>query len=296
MASRAAEGARSWLAFLGRVVLFPLAWMWALRLARRHEEADPRGPSKVLGAIAVGLVLSGGVGFMLWDFQEDARDHMYQELDGRLATAVGAAAYDVQSDQVNATQDQIENIQRNLRTARDAGDEANITALEANLEEAQAALADHRRYVGELEQNQRFYERLRPVVLAQDDERAKRMIVRAQLDPEVPVDVWDGDLMLPRADRAFEINQAAQDDMRDVMVYLLFPGLIGLFYAPLFFALGSVLARAWEPSETVGYKAYPGKAMGWVLLLGGFGWPSLLLSAWGFQDIQVRSDEGQFSL
>lgn len=292
-----AAGARSWAGFLGRAIVFPLAWVWALGIARRHHEADPRGRSKVLAAILVGIVLTAGVGFLLYDFQEDARAGMYDQTHGRIAVAVGESAWQEQWATINASNIAIGILDTRLAEAQATGDEANVTIFEATkanvTADRDAAIAGR----DDLEENHEFFVRIQPWIADQQDERVMQAIRDAEFQTsQATAQHWNPDRMVPRAERAFAINDAAEQDMWQVMAFLLVPGLIGVFYAPLFFALGGIMLRAWDPSQTVGFKPYPGRALGWFLLLGGFGWPSLLFSAWGFRDIEIRTQEGQIAL
>ena len=292
-----ASGAKSWLVFLGRTVVFPLAWLWALGVARRHDEADPRARSKVLAGIAIGLVLTLGVGYLLYDFQEDARAGMYSETENRMALAVGESAYQEAWTTVNATDITLSVLRTRLAEAEGAGDEANATIFRSSIANATATRQEAVDARDDLQENHEFFQRIRPWIQDRQDERVLGEVGQKQFQTsEATLAWWDADRMAPRTQRAFEINDDAENDMEQVLVWVLLPGLIGVFYAPVVFALGSIMLRAWEPSETVGFKPYPGKSLGWFLLLGGFGWPSLLFAAWGFKDIEARTQEGQIAL
>lgn len=282
-----ADGARAYGTFLLRTLLFPLVWTWALRTARRHRDTDPHAPAKVGAAIVVGVVLAVGVTGLLWMFQQDAEADMYVQLEARLAQAVGEGAYQDESATIQAAQNQIGVLERNIAEAEAAGQEENATVFRNSLALANQTLAEATQRRDGLEPAHDLFQRLQPVVQDRDDERARSIIADADYE-------FDG--MDRRAARAFEVKDDAVQDMRAVMLWVLYPGVVGVLFAPLAIALGSVLRSAWEPSETVGFKPYPGTALGLFLLMGAFGVPALFFAAWGFWDMDVRSTTGQISL
>jgi hypothetical protein len=95
---------------------------------------------------------------------------------------------------------------------------------------------------------------------------------------------------------AFAHKQGFRTQMQDMMGWFVYPGVTGLFLAPFAFAGGSILNSAHEPSATVGFKPYPGKAAGLFLLLGAFGVLAIPFAAWVLRDLSKRSKEGQISL
>ncbi|MEA3191254.1 MAG: hypothetical protein QOD77_1836 [Thermoplasmata archaeon] len=84
--------------------------------------------------------------------------------------------------------------------------------------------------------------------------------------------------------------------MESQMAWFFYPSLTGLFLAPFAFVGGHFLSRAFVPSDSVGFKKYPGTSAGFFLLLGGFGLPALPFSAWLLRDFAKRSAEGQIAL
>jgi len=113
---------------------------------------------------------------------------------------------------------------------------------------------------------------------------------------------------------AFEHQRAARAQMAMELKWLAYPALTGLLLAPFAFAGGSILARAWEPSDTVGFRPYPGKAAGFLLLLMGgltvlivqfmhmappldiFEVLAIPIAWWVVRDLRNRSLEGQIAL
>ena len=309
------KGVKAYGLFLIRTVLFPLLWVWAFSLARKHRDTDPNGARKVGTAIVLGIVLAASVFALLASFQADSKAGMYDALDVRLTKNVGESEYQVQESAIVAADGQIVVLEAKLEEAkalaanetalaskaaasgdsekaatheaRASNHEANAIVFQASIEDVQQARTDALLLRSQLEPNHLLYLALKPVVAAQDDAGAKRLIATASFEYEN---------MDAGSARSFEIKDKALADMNTVMVGLLYPGIMGVFFAPLAFATGSILRNAWEPSETVGFKPYPGKALGLFLLMGAFGFPSLLFAAWGFLDMQMRSETGQISL
>ncbi len=388
------QGIQAMIVFLVRAVIFPLAWVWAMGIAKRHEDTDPAARKKVAAGIVIGLVAAAGVGYLLYDFQEDARTGMYETMESRLAQVYGENAYNDQSVNIQAKTTQVEAIGKNLVIAQDnlavalaadnmtayEGEMTKVIDLSAALDLAERDLAAATVYHARLGEEHRFFEAIHTFIINKDDaglreavaqrfsisqpdavfspalldaekardaahkaldeatnavlaldlmaqagmpvdaadrDAADAALAKAQQDYQpavdaaqnalnaavaagyelpVPKDVYNSESLPGRTDFWLDVKDNAEADMAQVMVLLLFPGVIGVFYAPLFVSLGSVMANAWEPSSSVGYKKYPGLSLALFLFLGAFGWPALLFSAWGFWDIDVRSKEGQIAL
>lgn len=96
--------------------------------------------------------------------------------------------------------------------------------------------------------------------------------------------------------QAFAHKEEFRAQMQSMLAWFVYPGVTGLFLAPFAFAGGSILNAAFEPSATVGFKPYPGKAAGLFLLLGAFGLFAIPFGAWTLRDLHKRSLEGQISL
>lgn len=395
MAGRAlVQGIQSMIVFLVRAAIFPLTWLWAMALAKRHEDTDPNARKKVGAAIIVGLIAAVAIGGLLYNFQEDSRAGMYDTLETRLAQVYGENAFNDQTVTIAAKTTQVEAIGKNLKIAEDAfaaavaagnstavdAEMAKVIDLSAALDLAERDLAAAQTYTERLGEEHRFYGAIHTFIVNQDDtgltaavhqrstasqpdgnlvpallaaekdrdgkhktlDEAANDVLRLDLMQQagMPVDAADreaADAALNKAQNEFpaariaaqdalaaaraagfelpvpkevynseditgrtstwiDVKTDAESDMAGIMFFLLFPGVIGVFYAPLFVALGSVMANAWEPSSSVGYKKYPGLSLGLFLFFGAFGWPALLFSAWGFWDIDVRSRDGQISL
>lgn len=301
------EGTKNYTVFLVKTAVFPLIWLWAWRLAERHTDTDRNARTKIAAAFAAGIIIAGAGFMVLSNFEGDARASMYGEMDNRLSIAVGESEYQDQVTAIDAADNSIDILTRNLNAARDAGDQANATVFEENLNAAQEARTINLLKRSLLQRNHDFYESIAADIMAQNDASVKQAIdafLASSSDdmyehdgiPAADAISWNVGQSESRSNRAFEIKDKAEADMATWMNFLLLPGLIGAFFAPLSMAAGNVLKNAWEPSETVGYKPYPGASMGWFLLLGAFGVPALFFAAWAFWDMDVRSTEGQISL
>jgi hypothetical protein len=165
--------------------------------------------------------------------------------------------------------------------------------LPAAADKARADRAAATHGMEQLQENHDFYQaEVLPAVEARDDEAIEAALAAAPFEYKDPKEHE----MQESAAHALEIKQKAVSDMRSFMLWFAYPSVVGMFYAPLAFALGSILARSFVPSETVGFKPYPGGAAGWFLLFGAFGAPSLPFAAWVFLDAENRSVEGQIAL
>jgi hypothetical protein len=298
------SGFKGYLVALVAVVLFPLAWLRSVRIARRHTDVDAKGPLKVAAAIAagVGIALLGTI--VLLGFQANAVEGMYDSMDGRIALAVGESAYNDNQGTITAANGALPIIERNLvnatataeQTAMDPGATAESKAkanqtrddLAAALKKTTDQRTHSMRNVTALTPNHELYLRLQPHVEAQDD-----AAIRAEV-AETGLDAPEG--MQAGVDSAIAMKDEAVGDMHLSLWLFAWPSLAGAFFAPLAFALGSILKRAFVESDTVGFKPYPGAAAGWFLLFGAFGLPSIPFAAWVLMDAEGRSTEGQINL
>lgn len=116
------------------------------------------------------------------------------------------------------------------------------------------------------------------------------------------------------APAAFEHQREFNHQMDAQLKIFAYPAITGLVMAPFAFAGGSILRRAFVPSDTVGFKPYPGKSAGFFLLFMGLFSPLMILglgmpptldlfalfaipfAAWVLYDMHKRSLEGQISL
>lgn len=279
-----AGGPKAYLGALVATILFPLVWMRALRLARRHTDADPKGPLKVGAAIAIGtgILLVGA--FVLITFQANAVEGMYESMDTRLAVAVGEKDYTDNQATVVSANSAIPVIQRNLANETDPAKKAALQeALNATMKQRTDAQANVVKFTA----NHELYGRLAPLVEDQDDAAIRDEIAAAQL--AAPAND-------AAVEEAFAIKDRSIRDMQWSMWLFVWPSLFGAFFAPLAFALGSILKATFVESDTVGFKPYPGGAAGWFLLFGAFGVPSIPFAAWVFMDAENRSVEGQIAL
>lgn len=288
------RGLKSYVATLVATVLFPVVWMQALRLARNHADQDPRARAKILAAIAISLGIAVVGGSVVLGFVNNAETGIYASMGDRLATAVGESEYQDQLSAAETAQKSIGIIEGNLANATD---DARRAELQTALDAQRAALAAARARSSELADNHAKFLEIADAVQAGDDARIRMLV------GEVPAFTDLSTSKFPKfadvqenADHAFAVKNQSVDDLQLFAFLFLWPSLVGAFFAPLAFALGSVLRKAFVPSDTVGFKPYPGAAAGLFLLLGAFGVPSLLFAAWTFNDAFGRAEEGQIAL
>lgn len=278
------RGLKSYLATLVATIVFPLLWLQALGLARRHASDDPRARAKVLVAIVLGVLIALGGAYKLVEFQQGATTGMYTSLEGRLAKAIGESEYQDSLAAIDAANNALPKIEANLANATD---DAKRAELEAARDATLKARSDAQAKVTLLTPNHELFGRLQQAVADQDDAAIRSLVATA---PAYPKDAAAG------AEAALAIKDAAVSDMQRFSWLFLWPSLAGAFYAPLAFALGSVLRKSFQPSDTVGFKPYPGASAGLFLLLGAFGLPAIPFAAWTFDDAKGRSEEGQIAL
>lgn len=283
-----AGGLKAYVAALVVTILFPLVWRRSLRLARRHAAEDPRAPLKVGAAIVVGVVILAGGAYLLVGFQEAAVDGMYESMETRLAVAVGETSYNDNVATVASANNAIPIIEENLAKARAAGDQVKSAELEKTLNDTRKQRSDAQAMVVSLTPNHQLFLRLQPLLRDQDDAAILRAVEAAGFAE--PASMVEG------TEAALAIKDRSIRDMQWSMWLFVWPSLVGAFFAPLAFVLGSILKSAFEESGTVGYKRYPGAAAGWFLLFGAFGLPSIPFAAWVFLDAENRSVEGQIAL
>jgi hypothetical protein len=283
------NGLKSYVGALLTVLLFPLFWARALGLARRHKDADAMGAAKVGLAIVLSIAILAGGAFVLVGFQAKAEHTMYvKSLDARVSAAVGESLYQENVAAVEAADTALPIIERNLANATAANDTAKAEELQTALDSTRDARAKAAANVALYTPNHELYGRLVPVIADQDDGRIRSMLAADPLEQPADMDA--------NVDSALAVKDRSVKDMQTFMWIFVWPSLFGAFLAPVVFAVGSILGKAFEPSDTVGYKKYPGAAAGWFLLFGAFGVPSIPFAAWTYLDFEARSREGQIAL
>ncbi|MEA3166147.1 MAG: hypothetical protein QOJ26_1016, partial [Thermoplasmata archaeon] len=175
-----------------------------------------------------------------------------------------------------------------LANATRDGDDAKAAELRTALNDTRTAKNLAAANIELYRPNHELYGRLGPAIDAQDDDAIRSMLAQDPLT--LPAD------MDAHVDAALQLKDNAVSDMHRSMWLFVWPSLAGAFLAPVIFAMGSILGKAFEPSDTVGYKQYPGAAAGFFLLFGAFGVPSIPFAAWTYLDMESRSREGQIAL
>jgi hypothetical protein len=282
------SGLKSYAGALLVVVLFPLLWLRSLRLARRHAGADRRAPAKVGLAIALSVLILAGGAYKVLAFEDKATAGMYSSMDRRLATATGESEYQDNAATIVASDVAIPIIERNLANATAAGDTAKQADLQAALNATRESREKAAGKVASLTPNHQLYDSIQGDVGRQDDGAIRGAIQRSGFAYPAT--------MQHDTDAAFAVKDKSVQDMTLMLWLFVWPSLFGAFFAPVVFALGSVLAKAFVPSDTVGFKPYPGGAAGFFLLFGAFGLPSIPFAAWVYLDSERRSREGQIAL
>jgi hypothetical protein len=280
-------GLKRYAGWLLVTLLFPLLWLRTWRMAQRHTDTDKSGPAKVAVAVVASVLIAAGGFLYLTGFREKATEGMYDSLEGRMSIATGESAYrEAVTGSTTTYPAQITIIEGNLERERAAGN--NTTALEQTLADVQKSLAKAQATAIELAPNHALFLQVQPLIQDRQDAQVRSIIASSPLDYKGKMDA--------RTARAYEIKDKAMADMDSTFRWMLWPSLVGAFFAPIAFAQGSIVRSAFVESGTVGYKPYPGKAAGLFLLLGAFGVPSIPFAAWTFMDMDRRSVEGQIAL
>lgn len=288
------RGFKAYLATLVATILFPLLWMKALALASRHADADPRARLKVLVAIGASVAIAAGGFVVVSGFLAGAKEGMYASMDTRLATAVGESEYQDQLSTIATAEGAIPKIEANLANATDP---AKAAVLQETLNKTRADLATANARAAEMADNHDLYLQVHDAVEHQDDARIRQLTGTTPSYSDMPGSKFPKFKDVgANVDAAFVKKDQSVHDMTKFSWMFLWPSVAGAFFAPIAFAFGSILKAAFEPSDTVGFKPYPGAAAGFFLLLGAFGLPSIPFAAWVFNDAFGRSEEGQIAL
>lgn len=128
-----------------------------------------------------------------------------------------------------------------------------------------------------------FYLVISELVASRDDAAGRQLLENSEAFGEAGLTAYD------KKDKGVA-------DVQQFMWLFVYPGILGVFFAPIVFTMGNVVNKSWTPSESVGFKPYPATSGALFLLLGAFGIPALFFGAWALMDVQDRSKEGQISL
>ncbi len=276
-----------YLVILVQVIVFPLAWIRSFRFAAAFRESAPRGTQMVAGAIVLGVAFTAVGAYVLVDLHRDSTDGFYDQLEGRLSLSTGESEYQSELEAIAISESLLTSFEERRDEAAAAGDEDMETEWQGKVDDERKTLATARENRDALSPNHDLFLLLQVEVRQRDDAGAKRLV---ETSPALDADRREASMT------AFAIKDDAVADFWQAMYWILIPGLIGVFYGPLVVALGRIYKQGFVPSESIGYKPYPGTSMGLFLLLGGFGVPALFFAAWAFKDLDQRLAEGQFSL
>ncbi len=330
-----AEQAWAWFVVVGTLVLLVAAWRVLGKLAQRHKAVDRRAGTKRLVALGCAVLLGAGGWLAVSGFEAAAKEGIHKTLTNNLNLTVGEGDYQ-DALKTSTTKPAIIVKQvfglANATAAYNADPSAaNLKArgeLSDALNQSRKDLDAARVTVLKLTPNHLLWQKVKPLLAAHRDEEA-RAVLDAALTPAGAAALF-GDLACARDARTGECTQPAtsaalthsyrdthtlqdvgmadaipeafahQEEFNTQMTtqlrWFVYPNLTGLILAPFAFAGGSILKRAFVPSDSVGFKPYPGKAAGFFLLLGAGGVFAIPFGAWLLRDFAKRSKEGQISL
>lgn len=97
-------------------------------------------------------------------------------------------------------------------------------------------------------------------------------------------------------EESYHVHHASLVQMETQLLIFGYPSVTGMLLAGVAFAGGSILRRTFVPSDSVGFKPYPGKSIGLFLGFGAFGILAAPFGAWMLWDLSRRSSEGQIAL
>jgi hypothetical protein len=278
-----------YLTSLVMTLIAPLQWMRLMKVAGQHQALDPKARQKIAIAIIAGLGFAGAGVFIVADFQDDATQGIYETLSGRLSSSLGNEAYNAALTSQGAAVGLIATADRKI----DEAQQANDAEAEETWQNNRAAYVESYNQASEdviqFTANHNLWLIVNDILLVdRDDDVAKALIeTRGSIDY---------DNLDASSTAAFARKDAAVQDMGTMLAWFVYPGIIGALWAPMAFAIGSILRTTFVPSDSVGFKPYPGAAAGLFLLFGAFGVPALFFAAWVNQDFVDRTETGQISL
>ncbi len=270
-------------------ILAPLQWARILKVAGNHHGLDPKARGKIVVGIVAGLALAGFSTYLVLDFEDDATQGIYESLSGRLSLSLGNEAYRAAVADQEAALNLIATADRKIAEAQEAGNAEDEATWEANREGFVDSYNEATERVERYTPNHMLFQEVRDVLLEERDDAAAKQLIANRGD--VTFEGLDA-----RTDSAFDKKDEAVADMQTTLLWFVYPGLIGVLWAPVAYATGNVLKTTFVPSDSVGFKPYPAKASALFLLFGAFGVPALFFAAWVMQDFVDRTAEGQISL
>jgi hypothetical protein len=303
----ALEQAWAWFVVVGTLVLVAAAWRVLGTLARRHKDADPRAGTKRLVALGCAVLLGAGGWVALSGFEASAKEGLHKTFVGNLNLTTGEGDYLDAAKTVAAKPAAIVKQQQGLADANATlaatPDAASLKArneLWSALNQSRKDLTAGQATMAKLTPNHALWQQALPLLGAHKDAEARALfdaalaagVEHSYRDTHTLQDVAMKDAIPEAYAHLAEFGEQMTTQMR----WFVYPNLTGLVLAPFAFAGGSTLGRAFVPSETVGFKRYPGKAAGFFLLLGAGGVFAIPFGAWLLRDFAKRSKEGQIQL
>lgn len=218
--------------------------------------------------------------WLLYSLFQLAKRH--QDTDSRapakfmISVIIGLALFGVVTYKtVEFHGDQIDGIYGNL--------DAKLSAITGASSYDEAVKTGDTAAQAENSEGKQFYLALKPYIDGREDVEARAFLATSDKFSEDGLHAYDS-------------KDEGVSDLEQFMFIFVYPGLVGVLFAPILFNIGRTLNAAWVPSESVGFKPYPGTSGSLFLLLGAFGIPATLFAAWAFMDVESRSAEGQISL
>ncbi len=269
-------------------ILAPLAWMRLMKVAGQHHALDRNATKKIAVGIVAGLALAGVSTYIVVDFQDDATQGVYSTLSASLSASMGNEQYRAALADQEAARNLIDTADKKIAEAQEEGDAEKEQLWRDNRAQYVRDLNDAIRRGNDRVDNANLFTQVEHALLVnRDDATAKQLINSNAGMPGLSV---AGSM------NHFDKKDQTMSDMNSMLAWFVYPGLIGVLWAPVAFAAGHVLKTTYVPSETSGFKPYPGGAAALFLLFGAFGVPALFFAAWVNQDFADRTEIGQISL
>ncbi|MHB8632697.1 MAG: hypothetical protein ACYDBQ_01840 [Thermoplasmatota archaeon] len=274
-----------------------------------QQEAKLASDQQAVGVAASRLsAVLAAAGLDMGPLEDQARTTRLARNEASLHAAQLVGVLAPQSDAVNASWSGVlatitnKTLVKSVNDLRSAAVDAPAT-LRGALHDRAAALeaVNGNKWKGmfPLAANHALYLQVSQLVALQEDGPAKALIHDAATDDRAtnPNDLYAPFTnMESNALAAFAVKDQSLSDMANFLLWFIYPSLVGLLFAPLVWAQGSIVRAAWKPSDTVGFKPYPHFAAFSVLALGAFGVPAFWFAMASLRDIAGRAREGQISL
>lgn len=269
-------------------ILAPLQWVRLIKVAGQHRGLDRHATKKIAVGIVAGLALTGVSTYIVVDFHDDATQGVYSTLSSSLSASMGNEAYRAALQDQEAARNLIDTADKKIAEAQEEGDPEKEQLWRENRAQYVTDLNDAISRGNARVDNANLWVQVNHSLLVNRDDDTAMALIDANAG--MP------GLSVAGSMNHFDKKDQTMDDMNSMLAWFVYPGLIGVLWAPVAFAAGHVLKTTYVPSETIGFKPYPGGAAALFLLFGAFGVPALFFAAWVNQDFADRTEIGQISL